>query len=157
MPTVFQCLMVYCKQNNTLPLNRMQMQDLGQKVIHTWFSKKIKCTLSRVPSIEPAQTTSVISYPKFFTPVIMELIKQFYQSVVNTLSTPCQHPTTPLSTPTKVPANTYRTPSTQSIGTLTAPCQEGGHHLHGGGDVAALTRRRKRIPRVKKAENLAEL
>src|SRR5437667_7916254 len=93
MPTIFTCLQSFCTATKKNMLQPHERRYLGKIIIRHWMENRIKCTLHRVTSYEPEGTTTALSYPRFFKPIINQFIIDFYKK----LNKPYNNPSDTLS------------------------------------------------------------
>lgn len=79
MSTVFQCLSLYCQQEQKPILPHKERAQLGRLIRKNYNAMgRLASNLSTIQSNEPEGKFKVVSYPEEFTPYSLALIHGFY-------------------------------------------------------------------------------
>lgn len=82
MPTLYKRLNYYCEINKKPQLSSEQRMALGKTVIDTfWAKKRPDWAVTHAVYTNEQGTFRVVSYPRWFLPVVDQLIDDFYKSL----------------------------------------------------------------------------
>jgi hypothetical protein len=76
MPTVYQCLCLYCNQENKPILKLTERGRLGRTVNKHYYNSGHSNTETTL--LETTYKFKVVNYPEHFTPFILALIHGYY-------------------------------------------------------------------------------
>lgn len=80
MPTLYKRVNYYCEINKTPHLNAQQRAELGKIVIDAfWAKKRPDWAVTHATYTNEQGTFRVVAYPRWFLPIVDQLIDDFYQ------------------------------------------------------------------------------